>query len=117
MIDLTKIDKPFNELDQFTRWAFKGAAYDNKMFQCRDIDELEWETFRSTGVFFSHKIYRLKPEPVIKTHIQPMGAWVLDQHGPIINPSLGDEDGWENGTVTTTTTDGKPTRIVWEATQ
>ena len=47
----------------------------------------------------------------------PMGAWVLNGYAPMLNSELGNEDGWSQGTVTTTTVDGKATRIVWEVAQ
>ena len=115
MMDLTKITEPFGELDQTTKWALKGAANSGEELQTFHPMHNEWENFRSTCEFFCDKIYRLKPLPVYTT--LPMGAWVLEDNAPMLNSQLGNEDGWSQGTVTTTTVDGKATRIVWEVAQ
>ena len=115
MMDLTKITEPFGELDQTTKWALKGAANSGEELQTFVPIHNEWETFHSTGEFLRAKIYRLKPLPVYTT--LPMGAWVLENNAPILNPELGTESGWAQGTVTITKVEGKATRIVWEVAQ
>lgn len=114
MTDLTKIDRPFEELDDLTRWALKGAHAEGETIENRGT-VTRWrvtpEPFWTPGGF-----YRIKPKRVREAHIHEMQAFFCSgEHPPMLSAGHKHDEGWTRGTAVTSTVDGKPTRIVWEA--
>lgn len=113
-IDLTKVDKPFGELDQATQWALIGAHYSGKQIQQR-CDVSDFHDIKAPS-FSAVVIYRLAPpEPVKETREWRMGVSAYWHSEPIISAGHKDTEGWHKGTTTVDFEDGKPVRIVWEA--
>lgn len=117
MTDLTKIDYTFGSLDDFTRWALKGAHVSGKAIEYRNRNSGKWEIVERPG-WYAASAYRIKPEPVRETHTDEMQAFFCSgDHPPMLSAGHKHDEGWTRGTATTSTVDGKPTRIVWEADQ
>lgn len=112
MIDLTKVDKPFGELDQVTQWALMGAAVSGKQIEYQTDSGGNWEDVHAT--WEGDEVYRLKSEPVVHSASWPMGASAFEHFAPMLSDN---QATWAQGTATVTMIDGEPTRIVWEANQ
>ena len=112
-MDLTKIRKPFAELDQVTQWALKGAHADGETIQTSEPSEPErgWCTISHCN-WNESRCYRLKPTPVIVRF--PMGVSAYAGTPPLISEGHAKTPGWQHGITTVELTDGKATRITWE---
>ena len=118
MIDLRKIETRFGYLDQTTQWALRGAhANGYPIEQADDLGtSLHWHVAPKPS-WSNCMVYRLKPRPVHTTHEFEMGVSAYAHSAPIISEGHALSVGWQRGTTTVEMTDGKATRIVWEAAQ
>lgn len=74
-MDLTKIDKPFGELDDATKGALLLAAHRGEVIEWKNGGG--WHALES-AMFADNAIYRVRPKPVI-------GEVVMHGLGPIIH--------------------------------
>lgn len=65
-VDLTKIDKPFGELDKFTKMALIEAWIDGEVIQAGD--EYGYWHYVSPPIWSGDVKYRVKPKPVVTAH-------------------------------------------------
>lgn len=63
MIDLTKIDTIFRELDDATKGALLLAEHEGKVIEFRCVNQ-EWVISKSPG-WGSHGKYRVRPAPAV----------------------------------------------------
>lgn len=69
-IDLTKIDKPFGELDRETKGALLLAEYEGARLEFRDPNStLPWCEVLYCSEMSAHLMYRVKPVPLTKDTI------------------------------------------------
>lgn len=113
MTDLTKIDKPFGELDQNTQWALKGAYLDGRAFEFKSPLSSKW-VCTSTPIWGDMHIYRLKTEPLKYSATFKMGVAAYPHSAPIISEGHAETEGWHKGTTTVEFEGDDPVRIVWE---
>lgn len=80
-MDLTKIDKPFGELDDATKGALLLARHRGEVIERDDVEI--WRIV-VTPIWNATNIYRVKPKPVIGQVVLPViGEVVLYGVGPI----------------------------------
>lgn len=107
--DLTAITTPFGLLDEATQDALE--AHDGEI-----------EYYGSQGWVIKKPLwnrnltYRARKKPVEDSVTHKACAFQIGSHEPIVSASQYGAD-WVQGEITTHRVDGKPVRIVWEATQ
>lgn len=100
-MDLTKIDKPFGELDDATKGALLLAHLRGEVIERRDNGV--WGAALLSDGPSNHRIYRVQPKPVI-------GEVVMSGVGPIyhsLHPDMGVKNYSYEISVTFPTRDGQ----------
>lgn len=116
--DLHKIETRFGFLDQHTQWALKGAHASGYPIEQADDRTVSLHFGLAPKPSWSNcMVYRLKPKPVRSIHSFTMGVSAYEHSAPIISEGHAHSEGWQSGIATVEMTDGKATRIVWEAAQ
>lgn len=109
MIDLTKIDKPFGELDQVTQWALRGANADGCQIQIFSNVASTWED--RCPHWGECARYRLKPKPEVVERTYRMGLSAYQHSEPILSWGNKDNPDWIPAKVTVEWTDGVVTDL------
>jgi hypothetical protein len=80
MIDLTKIDKPFGELERWEKMALFGAWLDGEKIEFRWTVSGVWESIQPS--WSPTSFYRVKPKPALDKpsinwdHVSPKYKWL-----------------------------------------
>lgn len=108
-IDLTQITTPFGLLDEETQKALKAHEGGVEYYRYDGL----W-SFTGGPVWEKHLTYRAKPEPKRETFTGECRAMVFQRRCPTLT-----DEGTQGqpGKYTADVVDGKPVRIVWEASE
>lgn len=118
MIDLTKIDTPFGDLDRETQWMLRGAHASGFPIEQADGMETSLQWYMAPKPSWSGcMFYRLKPKPVVETKSYRTGFSAYQFSEPLFSSGHKDHPDWLKVNVTVEWTDGKITNVKTELAQ